>query len=168
MKRITFLLVLLAAGWGDTHAAPASTNSVASGRVLMIDSSSMPVGAGKATLMIGPLLRTNGIYSGDYKLKVFPWFLKNEKGRLAIVVSDELLAEAGRGKVVTITGTATTSGKSGRTRHVEVTATPEDVNHGTLKVLFLAGSRKMVFEPAYHFAGNEKTLVLAHAAEINP
>jgi hypothetical protein len=166
MKRIFILLALFAVAWGDAHAAPAPTNSDAAGRVLMIDSSSMPVGAGNATLIIGPLQRTNGIYTGDYKLKVFPWFLKNEKGRLAIVVSDELLAEAGQGKVVTITGTATTSGKNGRTRHVEVTATPEDVNHGTLKVLFLAGSRKMTFEPAYHFAANEKSPVLARAAEI--
>ena len=32
----------------------------------------MPVAAGKATLTIGPLQRTNGVYTGDYKLKVFP------------------------------------------------------------------------------------------------
>jgi hypothetical protein len=132
----------------------------------MIESSSMPVGAGEATLIIGPLQRTNGIYSGDYNLKVFPWFLKNEKGRLAIVVSDESLAEAGQGRVVTITGTATTSGKGGRTRPVEVTATPEDINHGTLKVLFLAGSRKMIFEPAYHFGGDGKALVVARVTVI--
>src|ERR1035441_4988239 len=112
MKRITVLLVLFAVGWGDVHAVPASTNSAAGNRILMIDPSSMPVDAGKATLTIGALQRTNGVYAGDYKLKVFPWFLKNEKGRLAIVVSDKSLAEAGQGKVVTIAGTATTSGKS--------------------------------------------------------
>ena len=119
MKRISILLALLAAGWCDAHAAPASTNSAAAGRVLMIDSSSMPVAAGSATLIIGPLQRTNGVYSGDYKIKVFPYFLKNEKGRLAIVISDKALAEAGQGKVVTITGTATTSGKNGRTRPID-------------------------------------------------
>ena len=64
----------------------------------MIDSSSMPVDAGKATLTIGALQRADGVYSGDYKLKVFPWFLNNEKGGLAIVVSDESLAEASQGK----------------------------------------------------------------------
>jgi len=168
MKRIFILLALFAVAWGDAHAAPAPTNSDAAGRVLMIDSSSMPVGAGNATLIIGPLQRTNGIYTGDYKLKVFPWFLKNEKGRLAIVVSDESLAEAGRGKVVTIAGTATTSGKSGRTRAVAAIATPVNGDHGTLKLWFTAGTREMTFEPAYHFAGNEKALVLARAAEIKP
>ena len=155
MKRISILLVLLAAGWGCAHAAPASTNSAPAGRILMIDPSSMPVGAGKATLTISALQRADGVYTGDYKLKVVPWFFKNEKGTLAIIVSDESLAEAGRGKVVTITGTATTSGKGGRTRHIDATATPADINHGTLKLSFTtAGNRKMLFEPAYHFAGS--------------
>ena len=165
MKRITVLLALLAAGWSAAYAAPVSTNSAPANRILMIDSSSMPVDAGTATLTIGPLQRTNGIYTGDYKLKVFPWFFKNQTGTLAIVVSDESLAEAGQGKVVTITGTATTSGKGGRTRHVEATATPADINHGTLKLWFTAGSRKMIFTPAYHFAGNGTTLIVAKAAK---
>jgi hypothetical protein len=168
MKRITVLLVLFAVGWGDVHAVPASTNSAAGNRILMIDPSSMPVDAGKATLTIGALQRTNGVYAGDYKLKVFPWFLKNEKGRLAIVVSDKSLAEADQGKVVTITGTATTSGKSGKCRPIAAIATPVNIDHGTLKLWFTAGNRKMIFEPAYHFAGNGTAVVLARTTEIKP
>jgi len=110
MKRIAFLLALLAVGWGISLAASASTNSPATNRVLLIDRSSMSVEAGKATLTIGPLERTNGVYAGDYKLTVFPWFLNNENGKLAIFVSDETLAEANRGRVVTVTGTATAKG----------------------------------------------------------
>ena len=171
MKRIAFLLALLAAGWGDIHAAPASTNSAPTNRILMIDSSSMPIAAGKATLTIGTLQRTNGVYSGDYKIKVFPYFLKNEKGRLAIVVSDESLADINQGKAAVIVGTATTTtpGKGGRTRHIDATATPADINCGTLKLWFTtAGNRKMIFEPAYHFAGNGTALVVAQATEIKP
>ena len=117
MKRIAFLLALLAAGWGDICAAPATTDSTSTSRILMIDPSSMPIATGKATLIIGALQRADGVYTGDYKLKVFPWFLKNEKGRLAIVVSDESLTEINQGKAATIVGTATTttSGKGGRT-----------------------------------------------------
>ena len=112
----------------------------------------MPVAAGRATLIIGALQRADGIYSGDYKIRVFPYFLKNEKGRLAIVVSDESLAEINQGKVEAIIGTATTSGKGGRSRHIDATATPADINHGTLKLWFTtAGNRKMIFTPAYHF-----------------
>ena len=86
----------------------------------------MPVSAGKVTLIIGPLKRANGVYTGDYKIKVFPYFFKNENGRLAIVVSDASLAAVNQGKVVAITGTATTSGKGGKSRTIEATATPTD------------------------------------------
>jgi hypothetical protein len=168
MKRITVLLALLAAGWGDTHAAPVSTNSAPGDRILMIDPSSMPVAAGRATLIIGALRRADGVYSGDYKMKVFPYFLKNEKGRLAIVVSDESLAGINQGKVEAIIGTATTSGKGGRSRHIDATATPADINRGTLKLWFTtAGNRKMIFEPAYHFTRNGTAAVRGQTTETN-
>jgi hypothetical protein len=150
------------------HAAPASTNSVPANRILMIDSSSMPVDAGKATLIIGALQRVDGVYSGDYKVRVFPYFLKNEKGTLAIVVSDESLAGINHGKVVAIIGTATTSGKAGRSRHIDATAMPVDINHGTLKLWFMAGNRKMIFEPTYHVAENGAAAVLTQPAETKP
>ena len=144
-------------------AAPASTNLT-----LMIDPSSMPVGAGKATLTIGALQRAGGVYTGDYKVTVFPYFLKNEKGTLAIVVPDESLAKINQGKVVAITGTATTSGKGERSRPIQAIATPDDINHGNLKLWFMAGDRKMIFEPAYHFAGNNTAPALAQAVVIPP
>ena len=144
-------------------AAPASTN-----QSLTIDPSSMPVGAGTATLTIGALQRVGGVYTGDYKITVIPWFLKNEDGTLAIVVSDESLAQINQGQVVAITGTATTSGKGGRSRPIEAIATPDDINHGNLKLWFMAGKRKMIFEPAYHFAGKNVTPVLAQAVVILP
>jgi hypothetical protein len=118
----------------------------------MIDPSSMPVVAGQAILTIGPLQRVDGVYSGDYKIQVSPYFFKNEKGRLAIIVSDESLAGIAQGKTAAIIGTATTSGKGGASRHVDATATPANINRGTLKLWFMAGDRKMIFEPAYHFA----------------
>jgi hypothetical protein len=149
-------------------AAPASANSVSTNQTLMIDPSSMPVDAGKATLTIGALQRVDGVYKGDYKITVFPYFFKNENGALAIVVSDESLAKINQGKVVAITGTATTSGKGERSRPIEAMATPADINHGNLKLWFMAGDRKMIFEPAYHFAGKNAKSVLAQAVEIQP
>jgi hypothetical protein len=152
MKRIVILLVLLAAGGGETHAAPRSTNPVLTNRILIIDPSSMAIAGGKATLTIGALQRADGVYSGDYKLNVSPFFFKNEKGRLAIIVSDESLAQVNQGKVAAIIGTATTNGKGGKSRHIDARATPVDINRGMLKLWFLADGRKMSFEPAYHFA----------------
>jgi hypothetical protein len=159
MKRITFLLALFATGLSVTRAASHLTNSVAANRILVIDPSSMPVGAGKATLIIGALRRTDGVYSGDYKIKVFPYFLKNEKGRLAILVSDESLAEVYKGKSTPITGTATTSGKGGKTRPIAAMAMPVGRDRGNLKLWFTAGSRKMIFEPSYHFTDDSMASV---------
>ena len=168
MKRTTLLLTLLAAVWSAALAASADTNSAVADRTLLIDPSSMPVAAGKATLTIGPLQRTNGVYTGDYKLNVFPYFLKNQKGRLAIVVSDASLVEASQGKVVTIAGTATTAGKNERSRPITAVATPIDGNHGKLKLWFTAGGREMTFTPAYHFAGKATDPVGAQAAGVKP
>jgi hypothetical protein len=168
MKRITLLLALLAAGWSCAFAGPVSTNSAAADRVLLIDRSSMPVTAGKATLTVGPLERTDGVYRGDYKFTVFPWIQSNEKGTLAIFVSDKSLAEAARGMVVTNSGMATTSGNSGVRRLIVAIATPIDKDHGTLKLTFMAGKWKMVFMTAYHLASNSTALPGAQPAGIKP
>jgi hypothetical protein len=167
MKFLLGLLPLLAVGWGDVHAAFGATNSAPANRILIIDPSSMPITAGKVTLTIGTLLRSNGVYLGDYRITVSPYFFKNEKGRLAIVVSDESLAELSHGKVATIIGTATTSGKGGTSRHIDATATPADLNHGKLKLWFKGGNREMVFEPAYHLADTKSAATPMLTAETN-
>jgi hypothetical protein len=167
MKLQLTLLALFAAGLGDSQAAPGSTNSASTNRILIVDPSSMPVAGGTVTLTIGTLQRTDGVYYGYYKTKVFPYFLNNEKGRLAIIVSDESMARINEGKVVAVIGTATTSGKGGISRRIDATATPVDINHGALKLWFAMGDRKMVFKPAYHFSGKMTAAVLALPAETN-
>ncbi len=167
MKLQLALLALLAASLSDVCAAPDSTNTVSTNRVLIIDPCSTAVAAGKATLTIGTLERVDGIYSGYYKIKVSPYFWKSEKGRLAIVVSDESMSRLNRGEVAAVVGTATTIGKAGRTRKVEATATPSDLNHGTLRLWFMAGERKMIFEPCYHFSETTTASVPAMTAKTN-
>jgi hypothetical protein len=147
------------------NATSTFTNHVPAGRMLMIDPSSMPVGGDKATLIIGALQRVDGVYTGDYKIKVFPYFLKNETGRLTIIVSDDSLAVMNQGKAVAIIGTATTNGKGGKSRHIDAKATPTDINGGMLKLWFMAGNRKTTFAPAYHFAQNTAAADLAQTTE---
>src|SRR5262245_11346571 len=113
----------------DLTAAPLLDN-----RLLMIDPSSMPITAGKATLTIGVLQRTNGVYSGEYKMNISPYFFKSETGRLAIVVSDESLAKVGQGETVAIIGTAISPG--GQTRPIAAKATPTGTEGGKLKLWF--------------------------------
>ena len=162
------LLALLAVGWANAHGASVPANSAVTNRVLVIEPSFMPIAGGKADLTIGTLRRTNGVYSGDYKMKVSPYFFKSEKGRLAIIVSDESLARINRGMAAAIIGTATTGGKGGSSRHVDATATPADINHGRLKLWFMAGDRKMIFEPAYHFAEIATAAVSAKTIGTGP
>jgi hypothetical protein len=165
MKLPLKLLALFAVGWANAHGAPGPTNSAVTDRVLVIEPSFMPISGGKATLTIGALRRTNGVYCGDYKMKVSPYFFKNEKGRLAIIVSDESLAKIDRGTAAAIIGTATTGGRGGSSRHIDATAMPADINHGRLNLWFMAGDRKMVFEPAYHFAEIATAAIPANATE---
>jgi hypothetical protein len=162
------LLALLAVGPCIAQAQPATTNSASANRILFIEPSSMPITAGKVTLTIGALQRSNGVYLGDYHITVTPYFFKNEKGRLAIIVSDESLAKISHGKVAAIIGTATTSGGDGASRHIDATATPADANRGKLKLWFKGGNREMIFEPDYHLAGDATPSVTASAAQPGP
>jgi hypothetical protein len=158
MHKTILCLLLLASGWCAAQAAPPPTNSAS--RVLILENSTMPLPTAKATLIIGPLTRTNGVYAGDFKLKIFPYFFKSDRGRLAISVPDKVLAAADQGKTVAVTGTATST-KNGTVRHIEITATPKDHDHGTISLWFMVGDQKMFFTPAYHFASNAVTTALA-------
>ena len=146
-NRIILLLALL-----TVNGAVAAPPTVPPERILMIEASSAPITAGRATLTVGVLQRTNDFFTGDYRVKVFPYFYKSERGRLAIAVSDTALAEIRQGKVTRLTGTATTNGKGGRCRPVVATVTPAGPDGGRLQIRFTAGGKPMLFEPAYHIA----------------
>jgi hypothetical protein len=161
------LLTLLAASWSYSQAAPGAANFALNNRVLMVDSSSIAVDGGKATLTVGALKREHGVYSGAYKVSVFPYFFKNERGRLAIVVSDKSLADIDRGKITTVIGTATKSGRGGICRHVDATATPTDINCGTVKLWFASGNKTMIFEPRYHFSEKATAAFRPHTMEAD-
>jgi hypothetical protein len=161
------LLTLLVASWSYSQAAPDAANFALNNRVLMVDSSSIAVGGGKATLTISALKRMHGVYWGAYKVSVFPYFFKNERGWLAIMVSDKSLADIDRGKITTVIGTATRSGRGGICRHVDATATPTDINHGTIKLWFASGNKTMIFEPRYHFSEKATAAFRPHAMETD-
>lgn len=127
----------------------------------------MPVAGGRATLTIGTLLRTEGVYTGAYRINVSPYFYKNEIGKLNIIVSDESLAKLSRGAGTDIKGSATSGGKGGATRRIAATATPANSERGTLKLWFMSGDRKMTFEPAYRFAQTQ-TAAIFDPTNINP
>jgi len=149
MKLPYLLMALLALPWA-TFAAPPSANEP--NLVLIIGRSSTGVaGGGKATLSIDPLKGTAEIYEADYQVKVSPYFFKSETGRLAIAISNEAIVNATKSIPVELTGTATTKGES-RARRINITAVPTDNKCGSLKISFMAGDRKMVFNTTYRIA----------------
>jgi len=152
----------MASGCCLAQGAPTATNSAAIDRVLILEDSTMPLTTAEATLIIGPLTRINGVYAGDFKIKVFPYFFKNDMGRLAINISDKALAAADQGRTVSLTGTSTST-KNGIVRHIEIIATPKDRDHGTVSLWFMAGDQKMIFTPAYYFTNNAVTTANAPA-----
>ena len=158
MVKTILWLLLLAFGWGAAQAAPPATNSAS--RVLMLEPSTMPLTTAKATLIVGPLTRTNGTFVGDFRVKVFPYFFKSDWGRLAINVPDKALAAINEGKTAEFNGTST-SAKNGAVRHIEITATPKDRDHGTVCLWFMAAGQKMIFTPAYQFTNQVLTTSLA-------
>ncbi len=77
VHKTVLMLLLLASGLRAALAAPTAMESAIAGRVLILDNSTVPLKTAKATLIVGPLTRTNGIYAGDFKVKVFPYFFKS-------------------------------------------------------------------------------------------
>jgi hypothetical protein len=133
----------------STFGGPSLKGSTEEEGILLISRSSTSVaGGGKATLTIGPLRPQGDIYSADYQVKVSPYFFKSEKGKLAIIISRESLENAGKGMPVEITGTATTSGES-QPRQINATAIPRTKDEGSLKVWFMSGGKKTVFNTSY-------------------
>jgi len=158
MPKAILCLLLLMSGWRTAQSAPPMPASA--GRMLILENSTMPLTTAKATLFIGPLTRTNGIYAGDFKIKLFPYFFKSDRGRLAINVPDKELAALNQGRPVALTGTST-SAKNGVVRHIEISVLPQDRDHGTVSLWFMAGKQKMIFNPAYQFTNPVLTTAFA-------
>ena len=164
MYKTVLLLLLLVTNLGATQTSPQATNSAS--RILILENSTMAFPTAKATLIIGPLTCSNHVYVGDFKVKVFPYFFKNDWGRLAINVPDTALTALNQGRAASVTGTST-SLKKGTVRQIEITATPIDRNHGNVSLWFLVKDQKMIFTPAYHFTSNESANADALAQPLN-
>ena len=144
------LLTLLALNLAIAQVMPSNKQSTPAPRDLFLEPSSTAVPGGSARLTIGTLTRQAETYVGNYQFKVSPYFFKNEKGKLAIAASDEILKKLDSGMAVDFTGQATTTG-SGKTRRIKGKATPTDHKQGAVNLRFIAGKREMIFNTSYSF-----------------
>ncbi len=138
----------LALGIGTTFTAPAAPpyDKVA------VETSSTSIYIGKVTLEVAPLTRQNGVFSGDYKANVFPYFFMSEHGTFRMNVSDNDLARIAKGETVDFTGEAENSGREARS--VTGRAVPDDATHGKIKVrIFVTKKIQLIFNTTYRFGG---------------
>jgi hypothetical protein len=145
----------MAIAWGFlTAGVVAGDNPLQAGsahQVLKVDRCFTEVAGGKATLTVSSLRRTNDVFEGEFKMKVTPYFFKNDRGKLVVAVPKGAIANAAPGSKVDFTGMAISGGKKTVMRQIEGVATPVDAEHGALKVWLTVDERKLVFETKYRF-----------------
>ncbi|MSU24511.1 MAG: hypothetical protein EXS32_11905 [Opitutus sp.] len=115
-----------------------------------IDPTKTSIFIGTVSMTMPTFTRQNGGYESTYAAKVFPYFFSNEKGRLTIELSDEMLRQLARGEPVEFKGLGVRS--DGAERRVEGKATPADATSGKIKVrVFVSKRIELIFNTAYRF-----------------
>jgi len=152
---IAVLVLLTLNGISSLHADTAKPTVATSDTVtrkLIIDPSATSVALGKASLIVSPLTHRNGNYVGNYRLKVRPYFFKNEKGSLLLAAPDDSLRKLQTGTAVNFTGKVVTY-EDGRIHVVNGRATPASADHGSVTFSIVTDNGKLVFNTSYHFEG---------------
>jgi hypothetical protein len=104
------------------------------------------------TMAMPPFVRKGATYSSTYSAKVFPYFFYNEKGRIWIVVPDDLLRRAAKGQPVDFIGHATSD--SGDERRIEGHAVPTGPLSGKIRVrVFVTRRISLDYDTTYVLRG---------------
>lgn len=145
------VLLLLVFGQIGSDARPHAAHSKRITSRLIVAPSSSKLAGGTAKLIVGVMSREGSTYIGEYRIRVFPYFFKNEKGRLSIDVSEPALHRMVGGHVTHFAGRATTNG-SGLTRRVTARAMPAAKDHGALTFTVATENGPLVFNTSYRIA----------------
>jgi hypothetical protein len=121
--------------------------------VVDIKPSTVSIYIATVTMTMAPFVRKSVVYSSTYSAKVFPYFLFNEKGRIWIVVPDDLLRRAAKGESVDFAGRALSD--SGDERKVEGHATPTGPWGGKIRVrVFVTRRISLNYDTTYELKGS--------------
>ena len=150
--KLLFPLVgsLLALGLAAAE-IPRSDSAGRISSILVIAPSSSNLAGGTAKLAAGPLNRDGSLYVGVYRIKVFPYFFKNESGRLFIKVPEGALQRMTHGLPAKFEGHARTN-VSGLTRGITAQAMPSTNDHGALTFTVATDNGPLVFNTSYRIA----------------
>jgi len=119
-------------------------------RRMFVDPSSTWVSTGKVSLTVNPLTRQGESYVGNYRIRVVPYFLKNEEGTLEMEASDATVRKLSAGIGTTFTGKATNT-KNGTVQTIVATATPSTNVRGNVTISIITENGLMVFNTSYRF-----------------
>ena len=110
---------------------------------------------GNVSLTMPPFVRRAGVYSSDYRAKVFPFFFYGERGSISIEFPDENLRQLLRGETVYFKGSARNSNGVGRRIEGRAIPDPSSADHGKIKVRVWVGKIELIFNTVYRFTGTD-------------
>ncbi len=146
---IIFAVSLLISGTARSQPSPAPTaKSAAAQSRMFVAPSSTKVSLGKVALSVSPLGKQGGYYVGTYRLKVTPYFFKNETGTLTLGNGEDLFGKLVAGTTVPFTGKAT-SGKDGMVKTVNGSVTPSGSSQGAVSFTVVTENGPMTFNTSY-------------------
>jgi hypothetical protein len=119
-------------------------------RRLFVDPSSSRVKLGKADLALTALAPKGDMYVGEYRLRVVPYFFKNEQGSLALTAPKESYQRLAQGSAVEFKGVATNK-KNGKRKIITGKITPITSDRGRVTFSVETENGQMVFNTLYHF-----------------
>ncbi|MEO7723665.1 MAG: hypothetical protein ABIU29_03120 [Chthoniobacterales bacterium] len=118
---------------------------------LLVAPSSSKLAGGTAKLIVGVLSREDSSYTGEYRIRVFPYFFKSETGKLLIGVSETSFRRMIEGDATSFAGRAITDG-TGETRQVTAKVLPAASDHGALTFTVATENGPLVFNTSYRIA----------------
>jgi hypothetical protein len=132
-------------------AMPAAADPMDKFGTVAIDPAAANLFIATVSMAFQPFVRHNVEYSSTYVARVFPFFY-TERGRISIVVPDDLLHRVDHGEPVDFVGRALSD--SGDSRKVEGHAVPTGPLNGRIRVrVFISRRLSLTYDTTYELTG---------------
>ena len=116
-----------------------------------IDPASASLYIATVSMTFQPFVRHDAVYLSTYVARVFPVFY-TERGRISIVIPDDLLHRVDRGETVDFVGRALS--ESGDSRKVEGRAVPTGPLTGKIRVrVYISRRLSLTYDTTYELVG---------------
>jgi len=149
---------ILVAGWVLSLAGATAPTQALPGvpdtrhAVATVETARTSIYIGNVTLTMPPFKRSGEVYESTYQARVFPYFFYNERGKIAITLSDDELRQIASGETVYFNGHAEDT--AGDPRRIEGRVVPDDPLSGKIKVrVWVSPKIELIFNTTYRFTG---------------